>query len=761
VFEKMKITEPNQLFEKLISKMRGYHPSSDYELVERAFEVASAAHAHQFRKSGEAYILHPLEVAIILAELELDRETIAAGILHDVIEDCPDYPFERIRELFGAEVANLVDGVTKLQQIKVNTEFKKNLNKGKNRAHRHTSKEEEQAENYRKLFISTAKDIRVVLIKLADRLHNLSTLDAMSEEKRKRIATESLDIYAPLAGRLGISSMRRRIEDLAFKYYDRETYTYIKEKVNMKVDARQKHMEKIEFEIHMLLKTEGVKGKVKGRAKHFFSIHKKIKKNGGNIDEVMDLFAVRIIVDTEAECWQALGLVTNAYAPMPGRHKNYIARPKPNGYQSLHDVLIDPEGGWPFEVQIRTHEMHKVAESGVAAHWKYKEGSTGQMEGDLKLAWLAQILELQRENEDNEDFMPLLKGELDVYNSFVHCYTPQGHVIALPHGATPIDFAYAVHSAVGNKLTGAKVFGNMVTKEYVLKDGDHVEIVTNAGAKGPNAEWLKIAKTSQAKNKIKQWLKGADREASIAKGKSLLDAAAAEKGKELSLQRLHTPEGEKIVLKRHSIKDFDTLTAAIGRGAISERSVINRLYDEYMRQNPALEPTAEEILVEINKDQKHPQREIAHSGDVIVQGASGLQIEYSKCCSPVPGDDIIAFATRSRGATIHRAVCINILNLPESEHPRLLEAMWNIGETDNKHFFAELKIYCDSAGMIPQVSDVFLKASMEIKAMDYKQTGDGAIFSAVIPVSSRDDVEKICNRLTALRGVHSVERIMT
>ncbi|MDR2166347.1 MAG: bifunctional (p)ppGpp synthetase/guanosine-3',5'-bis(diphosphate) 3'-pyrophosphohydrolase [Clostridiales bacterium] len=749
---------PNELFSALIEKMRAYHPSSDFDLVEKAYNLAKQAHEGQTRRSGEPYIIHPLEVADILADLELDRETIAAGILHDIIEDT-DYSYDDIAEIFGEEVANLVDGVTKLQKIKVVSEFRINPDKEgvKNRDHRRMSREEEQAENYRKLFLAMANDIRVVLIKIADRIHNLRTLRFMPPEKQKRIAQESLDIYAPLAGRLGISTLRRELEDISFKFSDPDSFAYMKQKVDKKVDARNQHIEDIVITLDMLLKERRISGKVKGRAKNFFSIHRKIKQRNVPLEEILDLFAVRIIVDTVADCWAVLSLVHEIFPPMPGKFKNYISNPKPNGYQSIHDVLIGPDGE-PFELQIRTVDMHRLAESGIAAHWKYKEGKRGAIAGEEKIAWLAQILELQRENKDNEEFMPLLKGELDIYAGYVHCYTPEGHVKVLAHGSNCIDFAYAIHSAVGNRMVGAKVFGRIVPKDYVLKDGDRVEIMTSANSRGPTAEWLKIVKTSQAKNKIRQWLKQEDREQSIVKGKELLDAAAAEKDKGLTLAKIRTPEGEKIVLTRYSMHDFDTLCASIGRGAISERSVLNRLYEEYLAQNPepALDPQA--IIEEINKNAR-PQREITHKGDVIVQGAGDLAIFYSKCCSPVPGDEIIGFTTRGRGVAIHRANCLNILNLPQTDTPRLINAEWNLQDAANR-FAVDLKIYCDAMNVITQVTDLFQRMAVEIKALDAKNMGGEAIFTAAIAVANRDDLEKVASRLLSLKGVHEVDRIM-
>ena len=749
---------PDQLFSELIEKMRAYHPSSDLSLVEDAYALAFKAHDGQLRKSGEPYILHPLETSLILAGLELDRETIAAGILHDVIEDTP-YSHEDLENAFGKEVAGLVEGVTKLDKISVNQEFKKGQVKVKNRAHRYMSKEQEQAENLRKMFLAMSDDIRVLLIKIADRVHNLRTLAAMPPEKQKRIAQESLDIYAPLAGRLGISTLRRELEDWAFKYSDNEAYLYIKEKVGMKVEVRQKHVDDIVLTLNMALKEQGLPGIAKGRAKHFFSIHRKIaKKQVGDISEIYDLFAVRILVDTVAQCWQALGLIHEIYPPLPNKLKNYVSNPKPNGYQSIHDVLLGPDGE-PFEIQIRTRDMHKQAESGIAAHWRYKEGKTN-VGGEDKIAWLSQVLELLRENDDNDEFLPLLKGELDIYGGFVHCYTPDGHVKVLAHGATMIDFAYAVHSAIGNTMTGAKVFGRIVPIDTPIEDGDRIEITTKSNAPGPKPEWLNSAKTSQAKNKIRQFLKAVDKDERIARGKELLSAVANEKRKGYTLEKVRTPEGEKIVLTRYSMLDFDTLCASIGRGAISERSVMNRLFDEYIRQNPEPELDPLAIIEEINKNAP-VTREPIHKGDVIVQGADDLAVFYSKCCSPVPGDEIIGFTTRGRGVAIHRGCCANIVNLPESEAPRLIEAQWSLKNSSQSHFTADVKVICDGMDPISQVIDILQKRTLGLKDVNAKPMLDEAVCNAVISVANREDLEKVCAILLALKGVHTVERVMT
>jgi len=734
------------LFNSLLRKMRTYHPSSDFTLVEKAFRLADHAHKGQKRKSGEPYIIHPLEVATILAELELDRETVAAGILHDIIEDT-DYTYQDIKGMFSKEVADLVDGVTKLEQYAA----KKN----------EASKEEEQAENYRKMFLAMANDIRVIIIKIADRLHNLRTLKFMPEHKQIRIAQESLDIYAPLAGRLGIAALRREMEDLSFRYSNNQAYYELKDKISMKRNERMKYVEDIEQGIKKALSEHGVVAKVEGRPKHFFSIYKKMKNQNKAIEQIFDLFAVRIILDTDDknECYTAMGAVRSVFTPLPDRFKDYIATPKSNDYQSLHDSLIGP-GGEPFEVQIRTTSMHRVAEYGIAAHWKYKESVDGTDGSESKLAWLREILEWHKDTPDNQEFLEALKGDLDVYTEYVHCFTPKGEVKILIKGSSCIDFAYAIHSAVGNKMTAARVNHKIEPKDYVLKNGDQIEIVTSQNSKGPTAAWLKIAKSSQAKNKIKQWLKKENKEESLAKGREMLEKAAKRKGQWCTLSKLLTPEAERIVLERHSYRDFDTLCASIGRGAIRENTIINRLYEEYLLQNPEPAQNPEDIIAEVNRAPK--QKERIHTGDVIIHGKDDLAIRFSKCCGPVPGDEIVGFTTRGRGVTIHRTDCLNIINLPEDEARRLIfDVQWNSKKESNHNFYVELNIICDSMSLIAKITEVFGKMAIEIKNLNARQNNEEAIISAAISVPNRDELENISKKLLSLKGIHAVDRIMT
>jgi len=739
--------DPDELFAALLTKMEGYHPASDFKLVEDAYHLAKAAHQGQKRKSGEPYIVHPVVVASILADLEMDRETIAAGILHDIIEDT-DYTYDDLVNMFSEEVAKLVDGVTKLKQFAA-----KRLDEN--------NREEEQAENLRKMFLAMANDIRVIIIKIADRLHNLRTLGFMPPHKQQRIAQESLDIYAPLAGRLGIAALRRDMEDLSFRYSNNTAYFELKDRINMKRSERMKFVEDIVGNIKTALVDINLAARVEGRPKHFFSVYKKMKTQDKDIDQIFDLFAVRIILDTEDknQCYTALGAVNGIFTPVPNRYKDYIAVPKTNGYQSLHNTLVGP-GGEFFEVQIRTTEMHRVAEYGIAAHWKYKENVEGKDGSEVKLAWLREILELHSDNPDNQEFMEALKGDLDVYTEQVHCFTPNGEVKILTKGSTCIDFAYAIHSAVGDRMVGSKVNGKIEPKEYIIQNGDQIEIMTNKSSRGPSADWLKIAKTSQAKNKIKQWLKKVDKEEYAAKGKAMCEAAAKRRG--ITLTKLLTPDAEKMILNKHSYHDIETLFASVGRGSISENTIVNRLCAEYLIKNPVESPDAQAVIDDINKAaaarQEHDRK---HTGDVILRGESDLDVSFRQCCGPVPGDEIVGFVTRNRGASIHRKDCINIINLSPEESMRVIEAEWNTQQESKNSFKVDLNIICDDMGLVSKVSEVLTKMKIEIKALSCRLVNDDAVFTAAINVADRDELEHVANKLSSLRGVHEVGRITT
>ena len=646
-----------ELYKELIDKMNTYHPTKEFNMIDRAYHLAVEAHKEQKRKSGEPYIIHPLKVAYILAELELDKETITAGILHDTIEDT-QYTYEDIANIFSEEVANLVDGVTKLGKLSYST------------------KEEMQAENYRKMFMAMAKDIRVILIKLADRLHNMRTLNYMTEAKQREKAQETLDIYAPLAHRLGISKIRTEMEDLCFQYLNPDAYYDLKEKIERKQIERENFVKSIVSDLKQKMEQSGIKGKVEGRSKHFFSIYKKMVNQNKTLDQIYDLFAVRAIVDTVRDCYGVLGVVHTMYTPMPGRFKDYIAMPKPNMYQSLHNTLIGPEGE-PFEVQIRTWDMHRTSEYGIAAHWKYKEGK-GNKKGtseEAKLTWLRQILEWQQDMSDNKEYLDTIKLDLNIFNDQVYAFTPQGKVISLPKGSTTIDFAYMIHSAVGNKMVGARVDNKMVSIEYKIQNGDRIEILTSQNSRGPSRDWLNIVKSSQARTKINQWFKKEFKEENILKGRDLIDKDI--KKKNYTPSELLKTEWINIVLNKFGFRDWDALCAAVGHGGVKEGQVTNRLIEELLREKKKQE--AQNTLLDVlNSDVPQKLERHKSKSGVVVKGVGDVAVRFSKCCNPVPGDEIVGFVTRGRGVTIHRTDCINIMNLTEEDRHRLIDAEWDV-----------------------------------------------------------------------------------
>ena len=737
-----------QLYKELIDKIKTYHPSDDFSMVEKAYKLAVEAHKEQKRKSGEPYIIHPLKVAYILAELELDMETITAGILHDIIEDTP-YTYEDITHLFGEEIAALVDGVTKLGKLS------------------YTTKEEAQAENYRKMFLAMAKDIRVILIKLADRLHNMRTLNYMTPEKQREKAQETLDIYAPLAHRLGISKIRSEMEDLCFKYLNPDAYFDLAAKIQKKKEERDQFVQSMVQELQTKMNEAGIKGKVYGRTKHFFSIYKKMVTQNKTLDQIYDLFAIRALVDSVKDCYAVLGIVHTAYTPMPGRFKDYIAMPKPNMYQSLHNTLIGPHGQ-VFEVQIRTWEMHRTSEYGIAAHWKYKEGraneksSKAQKSEEAKLAWLRQIMEWQKDMSDNKEYLDTIKLDLNIYSTQVYAFTPQGDVIQLTKDSTPIDFAYMIHSAVGNKMVGARVNNKIVPLDHKIQNGDIVEIITSQNSKGPNRDWLAIVKTAQARTKIKQWFKKEEKEENIIRGREMILADIKKKG--YQPQDLLRPEWEEIVLVKYDFKTWDALLAAVGYGGMKEGQVVNRLKDEYLKEKRKTQ-TAEDALKDFEKtiDQKPVKKHKSKSG-VVVEGIGDVAVRFSKCCSPVPGDEIIGFVTRGRGVTIHRTDCINVINLSNEERGRLINAEWDTqfakGES-NTSYLAELKVVAnDRVGLIVEISRQLADDDISVKGFNVRTTKDmQAILNVTIEIKTKEQLERVVTRLKNLRDVTEVERV--
>ncbi len=733
--------EPDMIYERLMEKVSKYHPSDDLSIIQKAYDLAYNAHKDQFRKSGEPYIIHPLEVACILADLELDKESIVAGILHDVIEDT-DYTFEEISQMFGEEVALLVDGVTKLGQIQYSSSNKE------------VQKQETQAENYRKMFLAMAQDIRVVLIKLADRLHNMMTLKYMSPEKQIEKAEETMHIYAPLAHRLGISTIKVELEDLALRYLETEVYYDLVHKIAKKRVERVEYIDDIIKEIKTKLEEAGVHATVEGRPKHFFSIYKKIVNQNKTLDQIYDLFAVRAIVDNVKDCYGALGVVHEMYKPIPGRFKDYIAMPKPNMYQSLHTTLMGPEGT-PFEMQIRTHDMHRTAEYGIAAHWKYKDGSkeTGQDQSEEKLAWLRQILEWQRDMSDNQEFMDALKLDLDVYTDQVYVFTPTGDLLTLPKGSTPIDFAYNIHSAVGNMMVGAKANGRIVTFDYVIKNGDRLDIMTSQNSKGPSRDWLKIVKSSQAKTKINQWFRKQFKEENIVRGKEMLEQYAKKKG--YNLNDLLTDKSTTAVLRKNGLTSWDSLCATVGHGGIKEGQIVQRLIEEHERGK--VKPLPDKLT--IGKEER--PRSVSSKSGIIVKGVGDLAVRFSKCCNPVPGDEIVGYITKGRGVSIHRTDCVNIIHLPEDERERLIDSEWQIEcSLDDRTYVTEIQVRAlDRMGIILDISRVLTDMKIHVKTLNARSTKDNeAVFNIKIEICNVEQLDLIIHKLLQIGDIIEIIR---
>ncbi len=737
------------LYNELIEKIEKYHPATDFSIVEKAYNLAKEAHGNQLRKSGEPYIIHPLYVAIILAELELDLESIVAGILHDVIEDTK-YSFEDLKELFSEEIANIVSGVTKLDKFTYSS----------------SSKEELQAENYRKMFLAMAKDIRVILIKVADRLHNMRTLQYMSKEKQKEKAQETLDIYAPLATRLGIFKIKIELEDLCLRYLDPTAYYDLAEKIERKKHEREEYVEKIVKEITEKCEEDNLKCEIYGRPKHFFSIYKKMLNQDKTLDQIFDLFAVRIIVDSIRDCYEVLGLVHEMYKPIAGRFKDYIAMPKSNMYQSLHNTLIGPEG-LPFEIQIRTWEMHRISEYGIAAHWKYKSGNKNVKETaeEEKLTWLRQILEWQKDMSDSKEFMDTIKTNLDSLNENVYCFTPTGEVKSLPDGSIPIDFAYSIHSAVGNTMVGARVNGKIVTFDYILQNGDIVEIITSQNSRGPSMDWLKMVKSSEAKNKINQWFKTINKEENILKGKEMLEKEAKRKG--FIFGELVTPNRIKKVLERYGFRDWDAICAAIGHGGLKEGQIINRFIEE-LKKEINKNKTAEDIIKETaeiisnTNSSSIKNKKCKNDLGIVIHGMSGLDMRVSKCCSPVPGDEIIGFITKGRGVSIHRTDCINVINLLEDDRKRLIDANWSLDKTPAKEFLAEIRITGeDRIGLLVDVTKIFTDEKISLKNINARTVKTDFIIDVTITISDKSELEYLCRKVKGVKGIYDIRRVTT
>ena len=712
-------------------------------MIEKAYRIAKEAHKDQARKSGEPYIIHPLWVGIILADLEMDKETIVAGMLHDAVEDTA-MTLDDITKEFGEEVALLVDGVTKLGQLSYSQD-----------------KLEVQAENLRKMFLAMAKDIRVIIIKLADRLHNMRTLEFMTPAKQQEKARETMDIYAPIAQRLGISKIKTELDDLSLKYWKPDVYYQLVKDLNERKTEREEFVQQIVAEVSKHMKNAHIRAKVYGRVKHFFSIYKKMVNQNKTLDQVYDLFAVRIIVDSVKDCYGALGVIHEMYTPIPGRFKDYIAMPKPNMYQSLHTTLMGPSGQ-PFEIQIRTEEMHKTAEYGIAAHWKYKEGSDAaksMASQEAKLNWLRQILEWQRDMSDNREFLSLLKGDLDLFAEDVYCFTPNGDVKNLPNGSTPVDFAYAIHSAVGNKMVGARVNGKLVNIDYKIQNGDRIEILTSQNSKGPSRDWLNIVKSTQAKNKINQWFKKEFKEDNIIRGKELISSYC--RSKSIDLLNILKPKYQQIVQKKYGFRDWDAVLAAIGHGGLKEGQVVNRLQEEYEKEHKK-EITDETILEKISEANRQKVHIARSKSGIVVKGINDMAVRFSKCCNPVPGDEIVGFVTRGRGMSIHRTDCVNMLHLSDAERERLIDAEWeDTSDTEGGgQYLAELKMYADDRqGLLMDVTKVFTEEKIDVKSVNIRTSKKGtATLDMGFIVQGREQLEVVIKKLRQIESVIDIER---
>lgn len=721
--------------EQFLHDILNINPNYDIDLINRAYSIAEDMHNGQLRKSGEPYIIHPIEVARILAELGMDDETLVAGLLHDVIEDTP-YTKEQLKSEFGEEVLLLVDGVTKLGSIVFE------------------NKEEKQAENLRKMFLAMSKDIRVLIIKLADRLHNLRTINYMTEEKIKEKCRETLEIYAPLASRLGIYTMKFEMEDIALKYLEPEAYYELAEKVSARKGEREAVINQVIAEVKKALDDFNIKCEIMGRSKHFYSIYRKMKYQHKQLDEIFDLTAIRVIVESVKDCYAVLGIVHTMWKPIPGKFKDYIAMPKPNMYQSLHTTVIGDNGD-PFEIQIRTYEMHKIAEYGIAAHWKYKEGIKSDKE-EVKLAWLRQTLELQKDMEDPREFMETLK--VDLFASQVYVFTPRGDVLELPAGSTPLDFAFKIHSDIGCKCVGAKINGKIVTINHTLQNGDIVEILTNPNSSGPNIDWLRIAKSSTARTKIRQYLKKENRSGTIDKGKDAIDKYMRKKGYEPNevLKSAYINRAVK-ELKYHSLDDFYTQISQGGTILGKAATLIISFFKEQKKADE--EKSKNEIAAIETKPAAKAIRSKYNDAGVRVKGIDNLLVRVSKCCSPVPGDQIIGFITKGRGVSVHRVDCPNIVNLPESEKARFIEVEWSGGEKSISYNTDISIIAEDRKGMFADISRTCEDMDVHIAGVNARSDKDNIVhMTMTLALSDTGEIQKVLRNLKSIHGVIDVYR---
>ena len=717
----------------IIAEMKKHNKKADAKLIMKAYNYALDHHGDQKRKSGEPYIIHPLQVAYILSTLGLDDATICAALMHDLAEDT-DVTIEDITKEFSLEIAEMVNGVTKLGKIN------------------YVSAEEQQVENYRKMFLAMGKDIRVILIKLSDRLHNMRTLKFLSRDRQIANAKETMELYAPLANRLGVYSLKWELEDLAFKYLYPEEYRELVEGIDKKREERLKFIDKINDEIKVNLKKEKIEAEITGRAKHLYSIYRKMQRDNKTLDQIYDLFALRILVNSVKDCYAALGVVHELYTPMPGRFKDYISVPKPNMYQSLHTTLIGPNGT-PFEVQIRTYNMHRIAEFGIAAHWAYKESSflRGKKESVVvtedKLAWLRESLEWQKDMQDPQEFLKTLKTEL--FEDEVYVFTPKGEIKTLPKGSTPIDFAYTIHAEVGNKMVGCKINSKMMPIITKLKSGDIVDIITNDNSKGPSRDWLKFVQSTSAKTKIQQWFKKNEKQQNIVKGKDLIEKEIKRIGmaeEEIFVQKYYNQ-----ALQRYGFKNLEDMYAAVGFGSITANKIITRTLEEYRKyhQEENIEKKIEALQV--------TQRPKPSKTGIIVKGIDNCLVRMSKCCSPVPGDEIIGYITRGRGVTIHRKNCKNVKDLLEDEG-RIIDVYWD--EQKSASYNVDINIFAnDRAGLLADVIKVVDNSDAKLVAVSAKASKDKiALLELTLEVKDISDLTKVQRELGKVDSVYEIKR---
>lgn len=717
--------------ENLLDKIKSYTTDPNLDIIIEAHEFAKEAHEGQYRISGRPFVKHPLEVALIMAELELDVISIAGALLHDVVEDT-EVSFTQLRNEFGEEITLLVNGVTKLSKIAFQ------------------SKEEQQAESLRKMFLAMAKDIRVILIKLADRLHNMRTLEHMPKKKRKSKAEETIEIYAPLAHRLGIFRLKWELEDLSFKYLEPNKYYELTNRIASNREEREEYIEKCISEIEDQLEESGISAHMYGRPKHLYSIYQKMVEQDKDFSEIYDLIALRVIVNNVKECYQVLGTIHEIWNPMPGRIKDYIAMPKSNMYQSLHTTVIGPEGD-PLEIQIRTWEMHRTAEYGIAAHWRYKGGTKSNEEFEKKISWLRQLLEWQRDLQDATEFMETLK--IDLFEDEVFVFTPKGDVVSLPQGATPVDFAYNIHTEVGHTCVGAKVNSKIAPLEYKLENGDIVEVLTSKNSNGPSRDWLNFVKTSKAKSKIKRWFKKQRQEEAVTKGKESLESEIRkysidlkEAEKESKLQKIARKLG------RSGIKD---LYAAIGYNKISTSQVIKKLRPEKDKKK---DKDPEKVLQELKEKTKSKRDKNNSDKGVSVKGMEGLLVRIAKCCNPVPGDDIIGYVTRGRGVSVHRSDCKNVKNLLDQDADREIGVEWNVKQESSYEVALEIEALNQHA-LLNDLTTVISNAQLNITAINAQTSQDGlADIRVVLEISSLEHMNDIMNRIRNIEGILDVQR---